>query len=472
MRRFLTFLLIAAVAATACYDTAFAVRKKSKKKPNIEQVRKNRDSANRNKQQTAKDIKAKDKELSRQINELERIEANISKFQDRVIKLNDEIDIIDAKIKIINDSVSLLENRISAMKAKYAGVVKKFYLRNRNATSDLAFIFSAESFSQAYRRTEALKSISKWQRAKAEELRKAKAALDKKKAELQSLKDSRSEMLQDLEAELQKLEAEREKCAKVVASLRKDQKRLKQLLEQRQAEEDKLNNELHRLIKEKEEEERREAERIREKVRQDSIAAAKKAEEEAKAREQEQQKKKNQDKKKDNSKKNEKKDKDKENKQSPKPKPQPPVEKKKPIETKPAPDFSKSGFSTLKGRLPHPVSGDIVRHFGKSQDIVTKIFRMNYGVGFCTRAGEPVSAVCDGKVTVVMRGSGFVIINHGVYNTVYRGLNGIKVAEGDSVKMGQTIGKVRTDPDDPEHCILSFEIIQNSTNIDPEPWFQ
>ncbi|MGN1172852.1 MAG: murein hydrolase activator EnvC family protein, partial [Muribaculaceae bacterium] len=284
--------------------------------------------------------------------------------------------------------------------------------------------------------------------------------------------DSRAEMLQELETELQKLEAEREKCAKVVASLRKDQKRLKQILEQRQAEEDKLNNELHRLIKEKEEEERREAERIREKARQDSILAAKKAEEEAKAREQEQQKKKNRDKKKDNSGKDRNKDKENDNKQSPKPKPQPPLEKKKPIETKPAPDFSTSGFSTLKGRLPYPVSGDIVRHFGKSQDIVTKIFRMNYGVGFCTRAGEPVSAVCDGKVSVVMRGSGFVIINHGVYNTVYRGLNGIKVAEGDSVKMGQTIGKVRTDPDDPEHCILSFEIIHNSTNIDPEPWFQ
>ena len=106
-----------------------------------------------------------------QLNELQRLQANIDEYQTNVININDEIDALDLKIKVIDDSVTVLDEQLKTMQAKYATIVKKAYLRNRNSMSNLAFIFSSKSFTQAFHRIEAIKRISKWQKAKSDEIK-------------------------------------------------------------------------------------------------------------------------------------------------------------------------------------------------------------------------------------------------------------------------------------------------------------
>ncbi len=463
-------ILIILLATLLCCDVASAAGKKAKKKKQtIEQVKADRNKAKKAKGEKAKEVANKKKQVKIQVNELQRIQADIAQYQANVIKLNDEIDALDLKIKAIDDSITILDEHLRSMQAKYATIVKKAYMRNRNATSDLAFIFSSKSFSQAYKRSEALKKIAKWQKSKSEELKTAKAALDKKKQELNALKDTRKSLLEDLETELNKLEAERDKCEKIISNLKKDQKLLQEEYKRRQKEEDEYNAELQRLIREEEARKIAEARKL-EKARKDSIANAKRqAEKDAKKRDAERKKQKDSDKNKpqpdDNKNKVNVHDDDKKTINDSQ-------KQGKDSKTAVTPSMAKSDFASMKGRLPYPVSGKIILHYGSNTDPVTKISRREYGITISTSPGAAVCAVCEGVVEGFIARAGCVIINHGEYRSIYRGLRSFKVKKGEKVRMGQTLGYLRVDPDDPDYSNLKFEINHNGVTCDPEQWLR
>ena len=261
--------------------------------------------------------------------------------------------------------------------------------------------------------------------------------------------------------------------------MKKEQKLLQEEYKRRQKEEEQYNAELNRLIKEEQERQRKEAQRL-EKARQDSIREAKKkADAEAK--------KLNEQKKKKDNKKDNKKDSKKDNKKDKaeqKPVKTPPVDnqKKEPVDnnSKAEKDNSKQGsamlgtgeFASMKGLLPYPVSGKIILHFGSNTDPVTKISRHEYGITISTSPGATVSAVCEGTVAGFIPSAGFVIINHGEYSTIYRGLRSFKVKKGEKVRMGQALGNLRIDPDDPDYSQLKFEIHYKGRKCNPEEWLR
>lgn len=477
LNKFSAILLLFVVAFT-CFDTTYAAKKTSKK-PKIEQAKTKKSNAQKAKKQSKKDVEKKQKEVKFKINELARIKADIKERQNKVIKINDEIDAIDAKIKILNDSIELLDSRLSAMQAKYASVVKKTYLRNRNATSDIAFIFSAKSVSQAYKRIQAVKRISKWQKQKSAELKKLKSRLEAKKREMEELKESRVALLKELETELNSLQEQRDKAEEIVDSLKKEQKILEKEYKRRVQEEKEFEDELNKLIAEEQKRQREEQLR-KEKLRQDSIRKAKELEEKRlkeeakKKKEQEEAKKKKQDNKKDKAKPKEPQKPQHQEPAKPEqtaPKPQPVIVDTD-TQSRQEPKITVTGnFANLKGKLPYPAEGRIVRHFGEEK-LTNKLKFYNYGISISTTPGATVRAVCDGVVTAITRKGAAIIINHGEYSTVYKNMYGYKVSKGDKVKLGQAIGTLRIDPDDPEYSLLYFEIIKDNLKLNPEEWLR
>ena len=129
-------------------------------------------------------------------------------------------------------------------------------------------------------------------------------------------------------------------------------------------------------------------------------------------------------------------------------------------------------FASMKGLLPYPVSGKIILHFGSNTDPVTKISRHEYGITISTSPGDTVSAVCEGTVAGFIPSAGCVIINHGEYSTIYRGLRSFKVKKGEKVRMGQALGNLRIDPDDPDYSQLKFEIHYKGRKCNPEEWLR
>ncbi|MDP2306392.1 MAG: M23 family metallopeptidase [Pseudomonadota bacterium] len=133
-----------------------------------------------------------------------------------------------------------------------------------------------------------------------------------------------------------------------------------------------------------------------------------------------------------------------------------------------------SDFRAERGRLPSPVGGAIVRPFGAYTDPASGAPATNLGIDYGTPLGTPFRAVADGVVTrsAYLRGYGqMVMLQHGPYTTLYAHANGLRVAQGQSVKKGDVLGLVgNTGLAESEDARLHFEIRYNNTPQDPDEW--
>jgi septal ring factor EnvC (AmiA/AmiB activator) len=130
-------------------------------------------------------------------------------------------------------------------------------------------------------------------------------------------------------------------------------------------------------------------------------------------------------------------------------------------------------FEELKGLLPQPTIGVIVRPFGdnKSKSIYETVKALpNKGIDIMTADDAEVYAVSKGVVTQIGKlpiGGVYIIVSHGSYRTVYASLASALVKEGDEVKARQKIGIVKKSTDG---SIMHFEIRKDLEPQNPEHW--
>lgn len=129
-------------------------------------------------------------------------------------------------------------------------------------------------------------------------------------------------------------------------------------------------------------------------------------------------------------------------------------------------------FEANKGKLPWPAEGVIVDSFGQHyHPVFTKVkLPFNNGIGIATAAGATVKAVFDGEVKQVIVMPGYnkcILVQHGTYFTFYCKLASVSVRAGDSVKTGQSIGKVDTIGGETQ---LHFQLWNGKAPQDPAKW--
>jgi len=132
-------------------------------------------------------------------------------------------------------------------------------------------------------------------------------------------------------------------------------------------------------------------------------------------------------------------------------------------------------FSALKGKLPWPIQGKVISHFGSQRNPTLKTVTENTGIDIQGTAGRQVQAVYDGIVTTItyIRGYGnTIIIDHGNgFYTVYTHVIDMEVEENDYVKARDTIAYVG-DSGSLEGVKLHFEIWGNRKKLNPEIWLR
>ena len=130
-------------------------------------------------------------------------------------------------------------------------------------------------------------------------------------------------------------------------------------------------------------------------------------------------------------------------------------------------------FPSLRGRLPDPVHGALLGHFGRvlAPDARSATFRK--GVVWEAPVGTPVHAVAAGRVRYAGRFRGYgnvVILDHGSdHFTVSAHLDRIDVRLGDPVAAGAPIGAVG-ETGSLEGSQLYFEIRRGGEALDPAEW--
>ncbi|MBN2070770.1 MAG: peptidoglycan DD-metalloendopeptidase family protein [Candidatus Krumholzibacteriota bacterium] len=138
-------------------------------------------------------------------------------------------------------------------------------------------------------------------------------------------------------------------------------------------------------------------------------------------------------------------------------------------------EYGEKDFASLKGRLSRPVTGNIVKRFGRFKHPEFGTVTYNTGIDIETRPGEPVLAVGRGRVDFsgVLPGYGnCIILNHGDgYYTLYAHIAEIFARQGTQVERGGLIAET-LGPGDVAKSALHFEIRKSKKALDPGEWLE
>lgn len=372
----------------------------------LSELQERRQSAAREIEMTNRLLNQVQQQEEASLNRLQLISNTINQRNKLISSLNSEIRLYQEFIQNNNLSVQMLSDDLEKMKTEYAKLIRMTYL-GRTPSGQLFFLFSAESFNQAYRRLLYMRRYTAYRNNQAELMKTLQQLLNEKAEDLEKLKSTRQQLLDEARNETEKLAQEKSKQNREVQDLKRRQQDLKSKLQQQRSVEQQLEREIQRIIEEEARKKRDAGEPAyaltpEQKLVGDSFAQNK-------------------------------------------------LKLPWPVER---------GVITERfGIHRHPVLENVqVRNNGIN--IATET---NAGVRAVFN-GE-VS-----RVFGISGGNSAVIIRHGNYLTVYSNLKEVIVKKGDKVSVHQKIGTVYTDADDGNKSILKFQIWRENQKLNPEEW--
>ena len=444
--------------------------------------------------------------VSKKLKDLERISSDISRRQRSIDSIQHDIYHISDDIDMLSMQLENLQEMLEERKKSYIKSMQ-YMARNHTIGSKLMFIFSAENFSQAYRRMRFMKDYATYQRTQGEALKEQRKRVAEKQRQLSDAKRYKHVLLNKDAKEKQALSVQKQESQQIVASLQNQQKTIQSVIEDQKKRDAVLNSRIDALIAEEierarqraiaeakkkaAEEARRKAEakrkaeelarkkaeaeaRAKENARR--IAEAKAAEERAKAaaaqaaRDEAARKRAEQLAREAESRRiaAERKaaidaERDKRN-----------VAEATKVKEEAAVMLStedkviSGGFEANRGRLPSPVAGGrIVSHFGQhGVEGLPGVVLDNKGINILGGPGAAARSIYDGEVSAVFNvgGSMGVLIRHGSYISVYCNLASVSVSRGQKVSVRQPIGTIGKDN------ILQFQLRKERAKLNPEQW--
>lgn len=170
--------------------------------------------------------------------------------RDRLIgTLEQEVRILDAGIADTEAQIRSLTAENERNREEYARLIYYAY-RNHTNYEKLMYILAGSTISQSYQRYKYLKYISEYRVQKAGEIEAMIVALDKKKEELNGLKNEKLAVLEEKATEQERLVSERRQRASMVDDLKRQESRLKKEIEDKERIARELESKIREIIEE------------------------------------------------------------------------------------------------------------------------------------------------------------------------------------------------------------------------------
>ena len=370
-------------------------------------------------------LKSNTAKKQKSLGEIQSLQAKIRSREKLIANMNSQIDGLDESIVQTQVDIQKKNAEIEKMKADYANMLRKSY-ENINLQTQLSYLLSSNSFSEAVRRYNYMLKVAEYRRNQALAIQNSVAELQVKKTELEGTKEQKVGMLEKQSDQKEELEKEKKEKDQAVASLLEREKKLKKQQEDKSKAAAQLNNRIKLIIEEE----------IR--------IARKKAEEAAK--------------------------------KNPGKTTEVPI-KKGSTETMPLTPQEQAlsnDFAANMGKLPWPVvKGHIVSQFGQHPHPVLKgVIIENNGIDIKTEKGADARAVFAGQVVSVFylpTLHNCVMVKHGQYFTIYAGIETVTVKANDNVTTKQVLGKLYTDKAE-DITKMHIEFWKGKDKMNPETW--
>lgn len=415
--------------------------------------------------------------------------------------------------------INKYNRELKVMKEEYAKVLVNAY-KNKGVQNKVTFILSSKNMGEALRRIQYLKKYGEYQDKKAGEITEKAQQIKKTIAQREKSKQEKDVLLAKQNRELQIIAQERKEKEILLEDFKKNEARLVAELNQKQAENRRLEAEIKRIIAEEiriakakaeaerkareekirlakieAEKERKRIEEANRKAREEAERAKRKAEEEER-RLAEIARKKAEDERKAIEANNEAKriaaekaareaaekariaaakaEEARVNSTAVATK----IENEKKVVEEKVANISKptsvagGNFYENRGRLSFPVSsGKVIQRFGRqSHPIYKGVVIESNGIKIAVSNGAKARSVFPGVVVSVMSSGGAktVMVKHGDYFTVYSNLSSVSVSKNQNISAGTTIGEIGLDIDGVP--ALDFQIWDKTIPVDPLGW--
>ena len=371
---------------------------------------------------TKKLLQETQKKENTSLQQISLLRKQISNREKLITELNTQIFNFEIELDLNLKLSQSLDKKLEYMKADYERIVYLAF-KNRRMIDKITFLFSADDFSQMYRRMKFFTIFSDNIKRQAEEIKKTQQEIAEKNAKILSIKEEKLALLDNKEKEIVSLEKDRTAKTKTLDELKKKEKQLASELKVKQTKQKEIEAAIKKAIE------------------QEILAANKKKAEKGGTA-------------------------------------AGTASTKKPsstvLEYTPEEKATSNSFSGNKGKLPWPVAkGATINSFGKYKNPdVPSVMMESKGIDILVEPNTQVRAVYEGVVYGILdMGSvgKVVIIRHGEYITVYQGLADVSVKKDDKVSSKQNIGTVGKSMGKNTHE-LHFEILKEFTHLDPSLW--
>ncbi len=350
-------------------------------------------------------INNKKKEVA--FSDIENLTLKIQRQQEIVKLTNRQINILNDEISQNQKTKANLEKDLEEIKLAYKQMIIRSY-KARSGKNKLMFILSAETFFQAFKRTQYIKQYASHRRNQAKKIVSISENISNVIKDLSQRLDLKRDLLQKNRDNQKTLESEKTRVNKMAYQLRSQEKKYKRNIVLKQKESEKIDKEIEKLIKEAI------AASNRKKAKSNNFSLTPEALALAKSFE---------------------------------------LNKGK----LPWP-VSRGVVIQKFGTQPHPV-------------VRTAKIKSN-GIVIATEQSAKVKTVFKGVVLSVLKFRGSnptVLVQHGNYITAYKNLAKVFVEKGDNLDSGQVIGEVYNNESSGKST-LQFSVFKKTTPLNPIYW--
>ncbi|MFD2542856.1 murein hydrolase activator EnvC family protein [Lacinutrix gracilariae] len=347
-----------------------------------------------------------------QLTLIEDLNYKVSVRRNLIKVTNQQANLLTREINDNQNNISELREELATLKDNYAKMIVTSY-KSKSEQSRVMFLLSSTNFQQAYKRVKYINQYAEYQKEQGEAIKAKTAELQVINKALLKQKEDKQKLINENKIAQAELVKELQQHETLMAAINKDVTKYAAQIKSRQAEANRIDKEIERIIKE-------------------AIASSnKKVGKTTKS-------------------------------------------KSTAYAMTPEDKVLANSFISSKGKLPWPVEKGVVKlRYGRQPSpIVKTIMIQSNGVRIETESNAKVRAVFNGEVYRIIaskNGNPSVLIRHGNYFTAYSNLGKIYVKKGDKVTTKQEIGEVFTNPSDGK-TTLSFSVFKNSKTENPASW--
>lgn len=325
-----------------------------------------------------------------------------------------EVQYLQRQIDQSSAEIVALNTELEKLRADYAKVIQSAY-QKKLEQNKLLFLLSATSFNEARRRMNYLLQYAEYRTIQAKRISAKQLELQEKEKELQAKLVIQQERIAENQRQRDELSRDRKTQEILVAETRKQERKYRAELAEREKERKRIDLEIEKLIRE-------------------AIARANRAKAKAKVK----------------------------------------GSSEEVFVLTPEAKLIADNFEANKGRHLWPVEKGIksIGYGTYADKLYPSLKHFNNGVSITTAPQAKARAIFKGEVMSIMinrQGIKGVYVRHGDYITMYYNLAEVYVSEGQMVDAKQELGVIHTDKVN-QQTTLKFYLYKNTTRLNPELW--